>query len=177
MMQTQNQRGFTLIETLVAITVIMTAIGGPLYAIQQTLRMSQNSRDQLVASSLAQEGVEFVRAIRDNNYLYILEFSESGRSWLYGLDGSGGSVNCLTSDCVVDPTQNTVSRSISPLYLSTTSLYNQSGSGTQTGFTRTVRLAPVAGSSTEIRVTVRVEWTNRGGPQNVTITDYLHNWL
>lgn len=170
------QRGFTLIETLVAITVIMTAIAGPLYAMQQTLKMSQSASDQLIASSLAQEGVEFVRAIRDNNYLYNIG-TGSSRSWLYGLDGTSSSVNCITANCVVDPTQNTVSRTVNPLYLSATGLYNQANSGSSTPFTRTVRITRIGGTMTEVSVQVVVSWQDRGETQNVTIVDYLHDWL
>ena len=114
MITTITQRGFTLVETLVAITIIALAIVGPLYAVQQSLNVSRVSRDQLVASALAQEAVEYVRSIRDGNYLYNLR-TGAARSWLYGIDGTAGSTNCSIARCVVDPTQNTVSRSISPL--------------------------------------------------------------
>jgi len=175
-MNTTPMRGFTLVETLVAITVVVTALVGPLYAVQQALNASRSARDQLVASSLAQEGVEYVRGIRDSNYLYVLRTS-SARSWLFGVDGTGGSVNCITAACVIDPTQNTVSRTIGPLYLSSTNLYNQAGSGTATKFTRTVQVAPVSGSVTEVTVTVIVTWTTKSQTRNVTITERLHNWL
>lgn len=170
-------RGFTLVETLVAITVIVTAMVGPLYAVQQALNASRSARDQLVASSLAQEGVEYVLGMRDSNYLYLLANPGSSRSWLYGVDGTGGSTNCITAACVVDPTQNTVSRTIAPLYLSATNLYNQAGSGAQTLYTRKVQLSTVSGSATEMIVTVTVTWTAKNQTRNVTITERFHNWL
>jgi prepilin-type N-terminal cleavage/methylation domain-containing protein len=178
MMKTMNApRGFTLVETLVAITVVVTAMVGPLYAVQQSLNASRSAREQLIASSLAQEGVEYVRSIRDGNYLYVLMNSGSTRSWLYGVDGTGGSTNCATAPCVVDPTQNTVSRTILPLYLSSGNLYNQAENGTETPYTRTVQLAAVPGSTTEITLTVTVTWTSKGQARNVTITERLHDWL
>lgn len=177
MMKPTSMRGFTLVETLVAITVVVTAMVGPLYAVQQALNASRSARDQLIASSLAQEGVEYVRGMRDSNYLYLLANVGSGRSWLYGVDGTGGSVNCITAACVVDPTQNTVSRTVAPLYLSSTNLYNQAGSGTQTLYTRTVQLSSVSGSVTEMVVTVTVTWTAKSQTRTVTIRERLHNWL
>jgi prepilin-type N-terminal cleavage/methylation domain-containing protein len=173
-MNTTPMRGFTLVETLVAITVVVTAMVGPLYAVQQSLNASRTAREQLIASSLAQEGVEYVRSIRDNNYLFVLRTS-SPRSWLFGLDGTGGSVDCISATCVIDPTQNTVSRTVGPLYLSSTNLYNQASSGTITKYTRTVQLTPV--SSTEMTLTVIVTWTSKNQTRNVTITERLHNWL
>jgi prepilin-type N-terminal cleavage/methylation domain-containing protein len=172
-------RGFTLVETLVAITVVVTAMVGPLYAVQQSLNASRTAREQLIASSLAQEGVEYVRGIRDSNYLYVLR-TGALRSWLFGLDGTGGSVNCITATCVVDPTQtvNPVSRTIRPLYLSTTNLYTQVAVvPTPTKYTRTVQLTPVTGSVTEMTLTVVVTWTTKNQTRNVTITERLHNWL
>lgn len=168
-------RGFTLVETLVAITVVVTAMVGPLYAVQQSLNASRTAREQLIASSLAQEGVEYVRGIRDNNYLYLFMYPGSGRSWLFGVDGTGGSVNCITATCAVDPTQLTVSRTILPLYLDPTGLYNQASSGTPTPYTRTVQLSAV--SATEMLVTVTVTWTSKGQQRNVVVREYLHNWL
>lgn len=177
MMNSKDMRGFTLVETLVAITVVVTAMVGPLYAVQQSLNASRTAREQLIASSLAQEGVEYVRGLRDSNYLYLLANTGSSRSWLYGVDGTGGSVNCITAACVVDPTQNTVSRTIAPLYLSATNLYNQAGSGTPTIYTRRVQLEAVSGSASEMTVTVTVTWTMKGQARNVTIVERLHNWL
>ena len=176
-MNTTPMRGFTLVETLVAITVVVTAMVGPLYAVQQSLNASRTAREQLIASSLAQEGVEYVRAIRDSNYLFVLRTS-SPRSWLFGLDGTGGSVNCIAAACVVDPTQtvNPVSRTIGPLYLSPTNLYTQVAIvPTPTIYTRTVLLTPV--SVSEMTVTVVVTWRTKNQTRNVTITERLHNWL
>ncbi|MDQ1299562.1 MAG: hypothetical protein QG636_230 [Patescibacteria group bacterium] len=176
-MNTTPMRGFTLVETLVAITVVVTAMVGPLYAVQQSLNASRTAREQLIASSLAQEGVEYVRGIRDSNYLFVLR-AGSPRSWLYGLDGTGGSVNCISATCVIDPTQNTVSRTIGPLYLSPTNLYTQVAVvPTPTIYTRTVLLTPVSGSVTEMTLTVIVTWTSKNQTRNVTITERLHNWL
>ena len=180
-MHAMDQRGFTLVETLVAITIIALAIVGPLYAVQQSLNSSRIARDVLIASSLAQEGVEYVRAVRDGNYLVNLS-SPGTRNWLAGFNGSPGGTasyaNCMAADCVVDTTQDTISRTITPLYLSTTGIYNQQGSGTATKFTRTVRLSSVPGSTVEqILVTVTVSWDLQGKTQSVTVRDNLFNWL
>ena len=180
MMNTMEQRGFTLVETLVAITIIALAIVGPLYAVQQALNASRIARDVLIASSLAQEGVEFVRAVRDGNY--ITNFAAPGtRNWLSGFDGTAAGTasyaNCITADCVIDSTQTTISRTITPLYLSSAGIYNQQGSGTATKYTRRVRFTAVPGSTTEMVVTVTVTWNQLGQTQTVTVTDRLHNWL
>lgn len=173
-MKPNPQKGFTLVETLVAITIIALALVGPFYAVQQSLNASRSARDQLIASSLAQEAIEYVRSIRDGNYLYNLQNPGATHSWLYGLDGTGGR-NCIAADCVVDAKQGTVNTAITPLYINSANVYNQQGAGTVTPFTRRVRLTVV--SVSEVRVTVTMSWMTRTVPYTTTVTETLHNWL
>ena len=60
-------RGFTIVETLVAITVLMIAIAGPLVVASKGLFGALASKDQMVAAYLAQESMETIKNIRDNN--------------------------------------------------------------------------------------------------------------
>ena len=159
-------KGFTLVETLVAITILALAIAGPFQAIQGALRNSFAARDQLVAASLAQEGVEYIRSVRDSNYL-------SGSS-----SGLSGLSACQSGPCVIDPTNGTISGTVEPLRLSSGGLYNQQGvSSTNklTRFTRTARLTTV--SPNEVTVTVVVTWQSAGGTFTTTITENLRDWL
>ncbi len=61
--------GFTLIETLVAISILTIALTGPLAIIAQALRSSYYSRDEITAYYLAQEAIEYIRNKRDANGL------------------------------------------------------------------------------------------------------------
>jgi prepilin-type N-terminal cleavage/methylation domain-containing protein len=182
--------GFTLVEAMVSIAILSVALLGPFYAAQQALTASATAKDQLTASMLAQEGIEYVRSIRDDNYLYISTNSGTTQTWLYGLDGTNQSgtanaiptENCFTPNlCVVDPDQNIVRACTAascltfPLYInSTTYLYNQSTSGTQTSFVRTIQLTPI--SATEVKVVATVHWTYHTTPYSTSVTEYLDNW-
>lgn len=72
--------GFTLIEALVAISLLMIAISSPIMLAQKGLSSSILSRDQMIASFLAQDGIEAVKNIRDeiaiNQNKYVLAFTE-----------------------------------------------------------------------------------------------------
>lgn len=169
-------KGFTLVETLVAITIVLLAVMGPFQLVKDSLTASYVARDQLVATALAEEGLEYVRSVRDGNYLYSLEHSGAGRSWLHGLSA------CIDDDgCIVDPVAGTVagcSASCLPLRTNAAGLYTQQlGAGTTaTRFTRKVTLEEI-GTDREVRVTVEVSFSTRHTPFTVTVTDNLYNWL
>ena len=61
--------GFTLIETLVAVSFLIFAIIAPLTLVSKSLSSALYARDQVTAYNLAQEGIEAVRAVRDGNLL------------------------------------------------------------------------------------------------------------
>lgn len=77
-----TQSGFTIIETLVAIFILLISITGPLSFAQSGLRASFVARDQVVAFYLAQDAIETVKNIRDNNSL-------NGDEWLADLEAAG----------------------------------------------------------------------------------------
>jgi prepilin-type N-terminal cleavage/methylation domain-containing protein len=85
----KQKRGFTVLETLIAISVILIAITGPLVVISQSLKASLHAREEITAYYLAQEAVEYARLLRDANILPDLASSDG---WLSGVDG-------LNHDC------------------------------------------------------------------------------
>ncbi len=60
--------GFTIVETLVAITVLMIAIAGPLVIASKGLTAALYAKDQMTASLLAQESMEVIKNVRSNIY-------------------------------------------------------------------------------------------------------------
>ncbi len=191
-----TKKGFTLVETLVAISIVMITLVGPFQAVEHALSASYISRDELIGSSLAQEAVEYVLNLRDNNYLWNNANPGNLRSWTYGFDGTSGTPNCVTpNQCVVDPFQSTVvscpggSCATLPLYIASSGasqpyLYNQSTTGVPSRFTRSIQLCYIqsngsctAALSNEAKLTVTVTWSTANQPHTTTVTEYLENWL
>jgi prepilin-type N-terminal cleavage/methylation domain-containing protein len=173
-------KGFTLVETLVAVAILTLAFLAPFQAIQSVTSQTRIAKDQLIASSLAQEGLEYVRFIRDNNYLGSPATFSSGNLQLHGLDGNGGP-NCTGANkCTIDPTVTPASAVAScastclPLYTSSEGYYTQVSSGnTQSLFTRSVQVAQHAGYET---ATVTVFW-NDHGTHSIVLTENFYDWF
>lgn len=88
----QKNKGFTILETLVAISIILIAITGPIDIIGQALKNSYYSRDQITAFYLAQEAIEYARNQRDDNALARVPIA----NWLNGVTGEDA-VGCLNN--------------------------------------------------------------------------------
>lgn len=60
-----HNRGFTFVETLVAISILLVALVTPLTIITQTSRSNTLANEQIIAFFLAQEGLELAVQLRD----------------------------------------------------------------------------------------------------------------
>ena len=161
----RTQNGFTLVETLVAITVLLLAISGPLTIATNGLSATHAAKDQLTANLLAQEGIELVRWQRDSNVL-------SSLNWLDSFN------QCSTEDgCVVDSAERvfmTCSGECKPIkYSETVSLYVYDA-GEDSVFTRKVRYEPISGI--EIRVISEVTWMRFSNTKTFVLEESLFNW-
>ena len=88
-----TKKGFSLIESLIAIAVLLLAIIGPFTIATKGLIAANFARDQVTAFYLAQEAAELIRSKRDNNAL-------SGDTWTDGL------TKCFNKECTIDATKN-----------------------------------------------------------------------
>ena len=189
-----NMKGFTLIEAMVAVTILTFAVAGPLFSAGRAIVAAETARDQLIASYLAQEGIEYVRAMRDNEYLAAYQAggaSVSSNAWNSFLTGgnAGSITQCRATTCILDPAaqggmgtgsgfslQPCSGSSCTPLFLANGIYTQQSGitGAVQTPFTRTIQ--SVAVSAYDERIVSTVSWSFHEVPYSVTITDHLTPW-
>ncbi len=170
-------KAFTLVETLVAISIILVATTGPLVHIQNNLINTRYAQDQVIATYLAQEGIETIRALRDGNRI-------SENSSFEGFD------NCnYPNVCTVDAAPGTlevcpVGRGeinisfCEPLrYTQSSGLYSYSSSGSETPFTRSLTMSAVPNNWDERKLTVTVVWETRPGKgRTIEVSEHLFDF-
>lgn len=185
--------GFTLIETLVAISILLIAVVGPLTIVAGSIGTSNLAKEQITAHYLAQEAVELIRNIKDNNRL------EGESNWLLGIAGSG-SGNCDQTNqyCTIDntnfppqtthcPSQQTDCGKIYAHDVNGIKYYNHdsSGGGQETIYKRRIKVTPGVSSSfpnpTEAKITVDVSWKMNasfgiGAERTFTIEEWIYDW-
>lgn len=159
-------RAFTIIETLVAIMILMIAISGPLTNAFQGLNAASAARDQMIASNLAQEGIEAVRNIVDSN---IRSGRAATQGFLLNVNTCGSKARCrinvyptvnVASQAGVDNYDNPVFR----LYKNVgTNHYVHTTGANMTPFYRSTYLQNVQADSAD--VIVDVWW--KSGPYSV----------
>ncbi|MEK7601467.1 MAG: type II secretion system protein [Patescibacteria group bacterium] len=197
-LKTQNSKlkttsGFTLIETLVAISLLAIAIVAPMSLTSQSLTAAYYARDQVTAFNLAQEGLEAVRAFRDGQVLLISQSASAAGINLFGVEGAGIPVN---QDFIIDSRVTDLAQSMDTCgeagcpYLQvdgSATLYGYDPQWTPTYFKRILRACYIQPTpaytcnstpSDEMRVTVTVTWpTASQQTRSFTIYDDLYRWV
>ncbi len=184
--ENDKQAGFTLVETMVAISILSLAVTGPLLIAQKGLGSSIYARDQITAFYLTQEAVEYVRNVRDSNRI-------TGAAWLSQFggckeDGSGRKcqIDSQYADFSAGGAIAACPGGVCPvLSLNTASNvygYGSGGDWKPTIFTRTVsiddRAKPGAKPDQEAQVSVTISWgTKLFSPlKTFTIKEYIFNF-
>lgn len=180
-----------LIETVVAISLLMLALPAALTVASKSISLATYSRDQITAIYLAQEGIEIIRNLRDQNMLKIVGGTVESKKWTEGFFG-GGSCNAGANGCRVDYGVGTIYPRIERCTGASCSfVLNKSISGPYTGtyshtvgtdwvptpFSRFVRTSNVPGTSDEIQVVSTVTYKSRGIAKTVVLSENLTKWL
>ena len=63
-----NQHGQTLVEAIIAISVVVMLVTGLIAGTSASLKTSQSGRSRYQAVKLAEEGLEYARSLRDTSW-------------------------------------------------------------------------------------------------------------
>ncbi len=170
-----SQKGFTLLESLVAIAILLMSITAATTAVQTALSSSIFAKNQVISFFLAQEAVEYIKNTRDNNAL-------QGQNWLNGY-ASSGSPCVFGTVCTVDATLSSGAFSSCggagscPVLRQSSSapfLYGYNSGWVPTGFRREIVLSQV--NANEITATVNVTFTKGTISKTITVRESIFNW-
>lgn len=194
--------GFTLVETLVALAVILAATVGPVSLITSGIADFSFSKNKLIAANLAQEGIELVRSIRETNV--ICDVLNGAPIWPWNENPEppnppGGNIfTSLTAGVSADLVTTTSCGGVSgvsiivPILSSScseklrfdpsTGIYGNSGPNASI-FTRCVSIrvppsSPDGGipASDQMDIVSTVTWNEKGIERSMILQERLYNW-
>jgi len=180
--------GFTLVETLVAVSIFTISILALLVVLTQGISDTIYAKEKITASYLAQEGIEYMRNIRDTFVLYDAADSQTGWN---AFNNKLVSASCATPfGCYFDDQNINYASQTQPmvgitltacgtscptlLYDGVTGKYGYEA-GTDAGFIRKIEIIQISGDETKIFSTV--SWVQGSGVYSITFSENLFNWI
>lgn len=179
--------GFTLLETLVAVAILMISISSAFALAPEGLSGSRFAKNQTTATYLAQEALEVVHNSRDNKMLFSPN-SSNALNWLDNVK------QCLDKLCTVNPITldldvctkacpplKTIKSVDDSITYGNGVIFDTDSSSQTSIFTRTVTIQKVPNTTignndTEAKVTVRVSWKEGIISKNTEVSENIFDW-
>ncbi len=185
-----SKEGFTLVETLISLSIFSFAILGLMSVLGSGIANTHYAKTKLVASYLAQEGIEYMRNIRDDFMLYS---PSSAAGWAaFNVHLTRPQSLCDVNGCYFDDSNLDYSNPSKPmagidlnlcagqgavcpdlLYDGATGKYGYA-SGFPSGYNRKIRTLVIGAKET--RVTSTVSWMQGSGAYSITFSENFFDW-
>ncbi|PIU80361.1 MAG: hypothetical protein COS71_03655 [Candidatus Moranbacteria bacterium CG06_land_8_20_14_3_00_40_12] len=143
-----EKKGYSLLEVMLVIFILGTALVVFVQVISKSIIHSMDSRDTIIASELAQEGVELTINIRDNNWAQKLEDFSGIDNGSHAINYNGGALISLGTG-----------------KLRWSGSYYNTSSGSETKFSRKII---VDGDADVKKITSLVVWERNDFPPDTT---------
>lgn len=158
-------RGFTLVETLIAVTILISAVVGPMIVVQKSLSSANFAKNQIISFHLAGEAIEYIRNKRDSNTL-------NGISWTNGL------TECIDKKCAVDVVNDTMSQCSENCpnlqFDSENGFYGYDSNWEGSIFNRVVEIKNV--NEEELSILITIFWSSGVFTKEFSVRENLFNW-
>lgn len=185
----QKNNGFTLVETLVAISIFTMSILGLMSILSSGVSDTGYAKQKITAGYLAQEGIEYIRNMRDTFMIYDSVDAQTG----WGkFKTKLTTASCFTANgCYFDDQSLNYANNLQPmagiavtacgascpslLYDSSTGKYGYVVGGTNSGYVRKIQATTI--STDEIRISSTLTWAQSSGSYSITFSEDLFNWI
>jgi len=182
-----TEKGFSLVEVLVAIAILLMALVGPMTIAAKGIQSANYVREQTTAIFLAQEGIEAFIAKRNDEAIASFASGNLATSWDWVTDTNKlPSVCTASSGCNIDfRTSNPLTTAVGcgtptncSLYFDATknqARYSLDNTGASTPYRRVIKVTSVLGGK-GIQIESTVYWGTQlfgSNEQNVTLTSTL----
>lgn len=160
-----SQQGFTLIGVLAALIIMTTAVVSLVTLMSRSDDIVALSRQRFAAASLAREGLELTRSIRDTNWFQ----SGDKQQWLAGICASDdGEVEFSLNPEDVRTSNSTTEVSDAGVVL---------GEGIEYERVMSVDCSTQDSDPQHIVVVANVQWVFEDQTREVEIREKLYNWF
>jgi Tfp pilus assembly protein PilV len=95
----KTKNGYSLVEVLIAISILMLAIVGPLTIAAKSIQTAQYARQQTTAFFLAQEGITIINTIRNEFALEAYNNAVPNHSWAWTSETGTPTASRLLPSC------------------------------------------------------------------------------
>jgi type II secretory pathway pseudopilin PulG len=169
--------GFTLLEALVAVSILMVAVVAPITIAQKGLSSAVYTKNQMIASYLAQDAIEYIKNIRDENVLLNKTITTN---WLENLRSCVvGDLSDDTEGCQIDTIEDSIlsySDDRPLLKDINNNFYGYKDGGAPTNFIRQIRIVnPIGSNVDEALINVLVRW-DADIDNNVDVSTLIYNY-
>ncbi|MEX2052568.1 MAG: prepilin-type N-terminal cleavage/methylation domain-containing protein [Candidatus Paceibacterota bacterium] len=184
--QQSKNNGFTLVETLVAVSIFSMSVVALMVMLGGSIADTRYAKNKIIAEYLAQEGIEYMRNIRDTYVLYAATGQTGWNSFVSRVTNSSchNANGCYFDDSSLNygnPSQPMINISLTSCsgscpelrYDTSSGKYGYS-TGNNSGFTRRITAELI---NNEVKISSRVSWTYRSGTYNITLSETLFNWI
>lgn len=158
-----SEGGFSLMEVIISIGVIVTTLITLIALISSVVSGLRLGEFKLTATSLAQEGLEIVRNIRDSNWL---SYKRAPENWRDGL---------AAGDYRVQYDQSALLFWADSFLKIDNNGFYQYDSGSNTSFKRKITIGHI--EDNQIKAVSEITWQEKGRSYTITAESRLYNWL
>jgi Tfp pilus assembly protein PilV len=165
------KKGFSIGEVIISAFVLSVGLVAVIGLIASSIRSSASTRDQIIATELAQEGIELVRNVRDNNQAKIIKETAGGGSQSTDVfedfpPGNSGHTNCeIDKDFMYSADQIECTNSNNYVLTLDSSGFYVHGAMLNTKFSRRIEVEKFNGDKGR-KVTSIVTWNNSAPPES-----------